>query len=122
MTTYAYASSSFVPNEKSRREVTVTAASTVEGDKVVWVTGTAGYHITVARWSASRAGEYVDVNNPLIVIKNTADCSGGATDTLVKSEDGTTLYTFDGNNSSTPGYVALRLVTGTMEVASWRVA
>jgi len=117
---YLYASSTFIPNESSRREVTLTEASTCEGDKVVWCIDTAEDHVTLARYDKSRAGEYIDVNNPLIVVKHEVNSS--VANTLVKSEDGTTIFTFDTDDSGAPVYAAFRLVTGTMETASWRVA
>jgi len=119
----AYASNYYTDNDTTRgRSATISTATTVEGDKVTWVTGTAGAHITIAKYDRNRASEYIDVNNPIIIVKNTADCSGGATDTLVKSEDGVTLHTFDADNSVTPAYVAIRLVSGNRNTASWEVA
>lgn len=115
-----YASSTYVENESSRRQVTLTEASVCEGDKVTWVIDTAADHITLARYDKSRSGEYFNVHNPLIVVKHEVDSSG--TNTLVKSEDGTTIFTFDTDDSVAPVYAAFRLVTGTMETASWRVA
>ena len=115
-----YASSSFIDSETSRRQVTLTEASTVEGDKVTWVVDTAEDHVTLARFDKGRSGEYIDIHNPLIVVKHEVDSS--VNNTLVKSEDGTTIFTFDTDDSVAPVYAAFRLVSGTMEVASWRVA
>lgn len=116
----AFASSYYVKNERSRREVAISADTTCEGDAVVWVSDTAGADITLAKWDNGRYGEYMDVLNPLIVVKCTSDSS--STNTLVKSEDGTTIWTFSGDHSSTPAYAAFRLVTGSYNTASWRVA
>lgn len=120
MTVYAYASSVFVESETSRRQDTVSVDTTVEGDKVTWISDTAGADITIARYDKSRYGEYIDKFNPLVIVKCTSDSSG--TDTEVKSEDGTVLFTFAADYSTTAGYAAFRLVTGTMETASWRLA
>lgn len=103
-----------------RPRVTLTEASTVEGDAVVWVVDTAEDHVTLAKYSAARAGEYIDRHNPLIVVKHEADSS--ANNTLVKSEDGTTIFTFDTDDSAAPVYAAFRLVTGNRNTASWEVA
>lgn len=116
----AFSSSYFVKNEKSRREATVSVDTTCEGDRVVWVSDTAGADVTLAGWDNTRHGEYIDPLSPLIVVKCTSDSS--STNTLVKSEDGTTIWTFSGDHSSTPAYAAFRLVTGSYNTASWRVA
>lgn len=115
-----YASSTYVPHEHSRRQVTLTEASTCEGDKVTWVIDTAEDHVTLAKYDVNRSGEYIDVHNPCIVVKHEADSSSN--NTLVKSEDGTTIFTFDTDDSAAPVYAAFRLVTGSKNTASWRVA
>ena len=117
-----YASSYYTPSEskKSRQQVTLTEASTVEGDAVTWVVDTAEDHVTLAKWSNNRQGEYIDAERPLIVVKHEADSSSN--NTLVKSEDGTTIFTFDTDDSAAPVYAAFRLVTGSKNTASWRVA
>lgn len=116
----AFASSYFVKNERPRRQATISVDTTCEGDSVTWVSDTAGADITLAKWDNGRYGEYIDVMNPLIVVKCTSDSS--STNTLVKSEDGTTIFTFSGDHSSTPAYAAFRLVAGSFNTASWRLA
>ena len=120
MAVYEYASFTARDGDESRPEKTISVDTTVEGDRVVWVSDTAGADITVAQYNNGRASEYIHRNNPLVVIKCTSDSS--VTNTLVKSEDGTTLHTFAADYSTTPAYVALRLVTTSRNTASWRLA
>lgn len=118
----AYASSVYTDNDRSRKQSTISVDTTVEGDKVIWISDTAGADITIAKYDRNRHSEYINIHNPLIVIKCTSDSSG--TNTLVKSEDGTTIFTFAADYSVTPGYVAIRLVADGADknTASWRVA
>jgi hypothetical protein len=120
MTVYAYASVKTTDSTYSRGQATVSVDTTVEGDKVTWISDTAGADITLAKFDPSRASEYIDVKNPLIVVKCTSDSS--STNTLVKSEDGTTLHTFIADHSSAVGYAAFRLVAGSRNTASWWLA
>jgi hypothetical protein len=104
----------------TRSQATISVDTTVEGDKVTWISDTAGADITLAKYDSGRHSEYIDIKNPLIVVKCTSDSSG--VNTLVKSEDGTTLFTFAADYSSTPAYAAFRLVEGNRNTASWRLA
>lgn len=120
MAVYDYASVNTTDAVTSRDQATISVDTTVEGDKVTWISDTAGADITLAKYDPNRHGEYIDIHNPLVVVKCTSDSSG--TNTEVKSEDGTVLFTFAADYSSTAGYAAFRLVTGSKNTASWRLA
>lgn len=111
---YLYAGELAKDNDVTIARGAVIAASTIEGNKVVWNITTAGasYDLTVAEYDATRTSQYKYVDGqPVIVIKCSVDCS--ANNVAVKSSDGagstTTHYTFAADYSVTPRYIALRL-------------
>lgn len=98
-----------------RNRGAITAAQTIEGNKVIWNISTAGasYDVTVRSYDPTRRNEYDQdvLGQPVIIIKCSVDTS--ANNVAVKVSDGagstTTIYTFAADYSVTPRYVALRL-------------
>jgi hypothetical protein len=112
------------------RATAITAAQTVEGNKVTWIVGTpagqAGYTLTVAEYNKTRTSQYTDDYQPILVVKCVGDCS--SYNVPVVSSDGaggtTTHYTFAANYTSTPRYLVLRLsaTNGADGSLLWEVA
>lgn len=102
-------------NDKTiARSSNITAATTVEGNKVVWViySAAAAYDLTVAEYDSSRVAQYKYLDEqPTIIIKCVANCS--LNNVTVKSSNGagstTSHYVFASDYSVTPRYIALRL-------------
>lgn len=116
-----YSSFNALDSEQTRRQVTLTEDSTIYGDKVTWVVDTDGDDVTLGVFDSSSAGEYMNVKNPLIVVKCAVNASG--TNVVVYNSDGTTaLHTFSADYSSTPSYAAFRLVADVTGTNSWRLA
>jgi len=85
------------------------ADCTIEGDKVVWKLATAvsgAVAVTVRNYDKSRFGCYKG-QKPVLVIKSEINTS--VNNVTIDDEDGTTLFTFAADNSSTPAYVALTI-------------
>jgi hypothetical protein len=92
----------------------------VEGSLAVWtVSGALGAatDVFVRDYDSSRNANYLrESEQPVIVIKCASDAS--VNNVLVKSEAGSTLYTFATDCSATPKYCVLRLKTdGAWELA-----
>jgi hypothetical protein len=93
--------------------------ATIEGDDTVWVLTANDLEVIVRNFTSGRMAEYMG-RRPMLVIKNTADCS--VNNSLILDEAGNTLYTFAADNSVTPAYVALRLVDGDRNSVAWELA
>ena len=93
------------------------ADCTIEGDRVVWVLDSAlsaAQAVTVRNYDKSRFGCYKG-KKPVLVIKSAINTS--TYNATIDDEDGTTLFTFAADNSSTPAYVALTIdSTGAWEL------
>lgn len=125
---YAYAADKATRHGATQARYDITTTTTIEGNLSTWniTTAAAEYTITVAEYDSTRRSQYrTDINGqPIIVIKCAVD-----TDTfnvLVVSSDGagstTTHMTFDGDYSSTPRYLALRLTEGADGTYIWEAA
>ena len=117
-----YSSTYAVPSTDVRPQATLSLDYSIEGDRCTWVVDTTGKDLTLIRYDSSRAGEYIDVHNPCIVVKCNCDASG--TNMLVIDEDGNTLHTFIADHSSAVGYAAFRLVAvdDNRNTVSWKLA
>ena len=97
----------YVGHLKSVDEATLPAADcTIEGDRIVWDLGTTltvATTVTIRDYDATRANCYKGPK-PLLVIKSSVDAS--TYNVSIDDEDGTTLWTFSADNSSTAGFAA----------------
>lgn len=91
---------------------------TLEGDLVVWEvdeTLSSEKTITLIKQDSSRASEYRLNKKPLLVIKNSSKAD---VNNVVVKYDGSTLYTFAADNSSTSAYAVFKLT----DAGAWQLA
>lgn len=106
--------------EKTLKRVSLgDSDNTIEGGAVLWVQDTAltgERTITVMDWDKTRHAEYTSALQPHVMIKCAVNAS---VNNLVIADTGaTTLFTFDGDHSSTPAYLVLRVT----DAGAWELA
>lgn len=110
MTTYFIADNYFVGSKIPVDEVTLgDADATLEGDRVIWVLGTAvtaARTFTLRNYDQTRFGCYKG-KKPVLVVKCAVDTSGD--NVVIQDEDATALFTFATDHSATPGYAAFTI-------------